>query len=236
LLSIDEQQGVTAMRGSYPENFRSRGQRSQGRDYEDQGRERDSWRDERRFEGDWNQYGSDRNYNQDYDEYEDRDREWNVGPGGQYRGQPRRGGWGGHTGGFGSARGRYLGYQRGSDRDEPRSQYGGGYGGQWREPQRRMQTPKGYTRSDERIREDVCERLAECQFDISNVSVDVKQGKVTLDGSVSERRMKHQIEDIADNCMGVKDVDNKLRIQREGESSGFGESESGSTRSSKREH
>jgi hypothetical protein len=75
--------------------------------------------------------------------------------------------------------------------------------------------PKGYERSDDRIREDVSDRLMyRDDIDSSEVSVAVAAGKVTLDGTVPERRMKHAIEDIAESCGGVKDVDNRIRVQR----------------------
>ncbi|MDR8802283.1 hypothetical protein FEP89_03022 [Burkholderia multivorans] len=78
--------------------------------------------------------------------------------------------------------------------------------------------PKGYTRSDERIREDVCERLAHAlDIDVSDVSVQVSDGRVELDGTVPTRWMKHAIEDIADDCMCVRDVENRVRVKREGE-------------------
>lgn len=75
--------------------------------------------------------------------------------------------------------------------------------------------PKDYTRSDERIREDVCERLTEADdIDASEISVTVKDGVVQLTGSVEERWTKHQAEDIADGCSGVKDVRNEIRVSR----------------------
>ncbi|KWF22737.1 BON domain-containing protein [Burkholderia pseudomultivorans] len=87
-----------------------------------------------------------------------------------------------------------------------------------REALRRRRGPKGYTRSDERIREDVCERLAHAlEIDVSDVSVQVQEGCVTLDGTVPVRWMKHGIEDLADDCLGVRDVDNRVRVRREDE-------------------
>ena len=52
--------------------------------------------------------------------------------------------------------------------------------------------------------------------DAGEVSVEVKDGKVTLEGTVPERRMKHTIEDMAEACSGVNDVENKLRVSRSG--------------------
>lgn len=78
--------------------------------------------------------------------------------------------------------------------------------------------PKGYERSPERLKEDLCERLTEADdVDASEISVSVRDGIVTLEGSVPERRMKHRAEDIADACPGVKDVENRLKVLRPGE-------------------
>lgn len=75
--------------------------------------------------------------------------------------------------------------------------------------------PKGYARSDERIREDLCERLAEDDaIDAGEVTVEVRDGVVTLEGSVEQRWMRHRIEDIAAACHGVGDVANHLRVAR----------------------
>ena len=84
--------------------------------------------------------------------------------------------------------------------------------------QRRYRTgPKGYTRSDERIREDISERLMLADsIDSSEVSVSVKEGRVTLEGTVPTRSMKHAIEDLADHTAGVQDVDNRIRVERPG--------------------
>jgi len=74
--------------------------------------------------------------------------------------------------------------------------------------------PKNYTRSDERIREDISERLWDADdVDASDVSVEVQDGVVTLRGNVAQRWIKHRIEDIADSCGGVKDIRNEIRVQ-----------------------
>jgi hypothetical protein len=92
-----------------------------------------------------------------------------------------------------------------------------GYGG-GRSAQRTM--PKGYKRSDARLHEDICERLSRSGLDVSEVSVSVSDGQVTLEGAVAERYVKHAIEDIADDCMGVEGVDNRIRVQRPGSPAG----------------
>jgi osmotically-inducible protein OsmY len=73
--------------------------------------------------------------------------------------------------------------------------------------------PKGSRRSDERIREDICEALiSEVRVDVSEVTVEVRDGHVTLDGAVPMRRMRYIIEDVAAACRGVNDVDNRIRV------------------------
>lgn len=77
--------------------------------------------------------------------------------------------------------------------------------------------PKGYTRSDDRLREDICERLTFANhLDVSDVSVTVQDGKVTLEGTVPDRRSKHAIEDVVDESWGVREIDNRVRIARQG--------------------
>jgi CBS domain-containing protein len=110
---------------------------------------------------------------------------------------------------------------------------GGGALGDWRSRQGTMgggtsgagrnRGPKGWQRSDERIHDDVCERLAgEPGVDPSDVSVEVRGGNVVLTGSVPDRGMKYRIEDIVDGCSGVTDVDNRLRVSRGGMAGALG--------------
>lgn len=75
--------------------------------------------------------------------------------------------------------------------------------------------PRGYVRSDERIREEICERLADrADLDVDDVSVVVTQGRVTLEGSVPNRQMKHRIDALCDDSAGVREVDNRIRVAR----------------------
>lgn len=75
--------------------------------------------------------------------------------------------------------------------------------------------PKNYQRSDERIREEVCERLTmDHDVDASDVEVTIAESRVTLSGTVPDRHSKRLAEDIAESVVGVKDVDNQLRVAR----------------------
>ncbi len=75
--------------------------------------------------------------------------------------------------------------------------------------------PRGYHRSDERINDDVCERLTQHGgIDASNMNVDVNDGEVTLMGQVPDRRMKRMAESVAESVSGVWDVRNELRVNR----------------------
>jgi len=81
--------------------------------------------------------------------------------------------------------------------------------------------PKGYARSDERIRDDVCEQLYRTpDLDVGDVSVEARNGVVTLEGTVPDRRMKHRIEDLCDQCLGVQDVENRIRVRRQDQGDG----------------
>lgn len=74
--------------------------------------------------------------------------------------------------------------------------------------------PKNYVRSDERIRELICERLIQnLSIDVSDVSIEVQSGRVTLSGTVPDRHMKHAIEDVVDGCWGVDEIENDMRVQ-----------------------
>jgi osmotically-inducible protein OsmY len=74
--------------------------------------------------------------------------------------------------------------------------------------------PKGYRRSDERLREEVSDRLmADDQIDASEIEVTVKDGEVTLTGTVEDRSAKRRAEDIAEQVMGIRDVMNQIRVE-----------------------
>ncbi len=87
-------------------------------------------------------------------------------------------------------------------------------------PDHRGKGPKGYVRSDQRIEEDVCERLADDpDLDASAISVTVENGEVTLAGLVDDRRAKRRAEDCTEAAYGVRHVQNNLRVRPSGPSS-----------------
>lgn len=76
--------------------------------------------------------------------------------------------------------------------------------------------PRGYRRSDARIREDLCDRLTdEDTIDARGISVEVAQGRVTLTGHVGSGRMKRAAGLCAAECAGVAEVRNDLHVRGE---------------------
>jgi len=76
--------------------------------------------------------------------------------------------------------------------------------------------PKDYKRSDERIREDVSDRLEQDAFvDASDITVNVRDGEVTLSGTVGTRDQKRAAEDCVEAVSGVREVHNELRVNRQ---------------------
>jgi osmotically-inducible protein OsmY len=74
--------------------------------------------------------------------------------------------------------------------------------------------PKNYTRSQERIKEDVSDRLSDDSFlDASDIEVQVNGNEVTLSGQVDSRYSKHRAEDLAEDVTGVSHVQNNLRVK-----------------------
>ena len=75
--------------------------------------------------------------------------------------------------------------------------------------------PKGFQRSDDRLRELVSERLEEHDaIDASDIEVAVAGGEVTLTGTVDDRRTKRLAEDVAGSVTGIRDVHNQLKVDR----------------------
>ncbi len=88
-----------------------------------------------------------------------------------------------------------------------------GYGGAEQAPVGKG--PKNYVRSDERMREEICERLAAQPYDWSEVEVHVSDGEATLTGTVRTREIKYVGERIAEGVRGIRDVMNQIRIAQD---------------------
>jgi hypothetical protein len=96
------------------------------------------------------------------------------------------------------------------ERGQPRS-YGTG--------EFRGRGPRGYQRSDERIKEDACQCLTDDpHIDASNIDVSVKEREVILSGTVQSRAEKRHAEDLIENIRGVRDVINSLRVSSDAQS------------------
>jgi osmotically-inducible protein OsmY len=123
----------------------------------------------------------------------------------------------GDYGGYGEPE-RY-GYRRWQDERYEREAFGyDDFADEWDTPsQRRPAGPRNYRREDDRIHDEVCNRLArDDELDVSDVEVRVQEGVVTLEGKVNDRHTKYDIEDIAERVFGVHDVINHIRVQRYG--------------------
>jgi osmotically-inducible protein OsmY len=146
-------------------------------------------------------------------EYGDRTREpyYQRGYEGEYREPYYRGGrWRGEERGFFERAGDEIKSWFGDEEAERRRRADeirkGSYAGRG---------PRGYRRSEERIREDINDRLTDDRYvDASDVEVTVNNGMVTLTGHVDSRDAKRRAEDIVECVSGVTDVSNQLRVER----------------------
>ena len=94
----------------------------------------------------------------------------------------------------------------------------------WLEQQQRVEqgfdpgyvgkAPKGYKRDDDRIKEDICDLLIATGFDWSEIEVLVREGEVSITGTVPSRVMKLLVEQICDHVPGVRDISNLLKVKR----------------------
>src|SRR5207253_1498766 len=97
------------------------------------------------------------------------------------------------------------------------------------DPDHRGHGPRGYRRSDERISDEIHQRLTDDPWlDASNIEVEVKGGEVTLNGRVDNREAKHRAERLIEELSGVSHVQNNLRVDARagltGAGRGFGSS------------
>jgi osmotically-inducible protein OsmY len=171
--------------------------------------------------GDWSRgpardYGRERGgafWNSDADDRRDWEynrRSWSGGDHGRGRGNEERSFW-----------------ERASD--EVSSWFGDDDAGRRRrQDQHRGRGPRNYTRSGDRIREDVSDRLTDdWRVDATEIEVTVSGTEVTLTGTVTSRDQRRRAEDIAESVSGVTHVQNNLRVKHPDQSqSGSGTSTS----------
>ena len=82
------------------------------------------------------------------------------------------------------------------------------------EGKHRGKGPKNYARSDERIRDDVNDRLTDDSWlNAQDIDVEVQDREVTLSGHVLSREDKRRAEVLAENVSGVNHVQNNLRVK-----------------------
>src|ERR1041385_3826446 len=143
-------------------------------------------------------------------------------------GQTGRGyGYGNRYGeGYAGERGYEDRYDRGEERgwwDRTSDEISSWFGDQEAERRRQMDRqraelrgrgPKNYRRSDERIKEDVNDRLGDGYLDATEIEVAVSNAEVTLTGTVQTRSDKRRAEDIAESVSGVSNVENRLRVKQ----------------------
>lgn len=86
----------------------------------------------------------------------------------------------------------------------------------WHWPEYMGRGPRGYRRPDERILEDVCDRLTvDPRIDATDIDVRVAEGLVTLAGYVRSRDEKWWAEEVAEGVTGVRDLTNEIRVAPE---------------------
>jgi hypothetical protein len=146
---------------------------------------------------------------------------WWGGQGGQggqnwWGGQP---GWWGGQGGqggqnwWGGQPGWWSGGQSGFFAGSPAS--GGGAGSITAPGPFTGRGPQGYRRPDERVYEEACELLTHAgNIDAAGVTVQVKNGAVTLTGSVPDKFQKRAAQDLVEMVPGVSSVNDQLAVKQ----------------------
>jgi osmotically-inducible protein OsmY len=221
-------------RRDYSESFENEDRPFPGRERGQFGGQYEDWEQPRRFGSESGREGG-RWGQGEQSEWQQPSRRFGT-PRNEWQSQPQRYGRFGEGGGYfdeGSRygeSGRYERFGEGGFDESRRQRFGsessdfGGERGSWGGLGRRSESgqfagrgPKNYRRSDQRIQEEVCDRLtSDPQVDASEIQVSVKDGEITLEGTVGERRMKRLAEDCAESVAGVNQVHNRLRVEEEG--------------------
>ena len=112
------------------------------------------------------------------------------------------------------------GITRGGNDFEVRRKHSIDVGG-FRDPERpgihRGKGPRDYRRRDERVVEDINDRLCDNPYiDASEIDIHVAQGNVVLSGTVEDRQSKRLAEDIIESVSGVQNIENTLKVRKRG--------------------
>lgn len=92
--------------------------------------------------------------------------------------------------------------------------------------------PKNYKRSDDRIREDVSDRLTDDPYvNAAEIEVSAANSEVTLNGSIDNREQRRIAELIAEHVSGVSHVQNNLRVKSQQQGQGQGPGQGASSQS-----
>lgn len=206
----DNQRHQQQSRGQYQDrdDHRSRGQQGRGgpQDWEQGNYGQEGY--------DQDNYGQGNSGQQNYGQGQRRDRNQDGWSGDRNQDDPgyAQGGQGGYQrGNYGGSGYQQSGNQGGSSWGQGGSMQRGNDDGQ----SHRGRGPKNYQRSDDRIREDVSDRLSDDHdVDASDIDVSVSDREVTLSGEVDSKQAKRHAEDCADSCSGVEHVQNNLRVKK----------------------
>lgn len=107
-----------------------------------------------------------------------------------------------------------AGFQSDFGSSQRATRYGFGREGYSESGSHRGKGPKGYARSDDRLKEVICEKLTDDpMIDASEISIEVTGQIVKLTGTVDDRSTKYEVEELVERCGGVKDIDNQLRVR-----------------------
>ena len=143
-------------------------------------------------------YGN--NYRDRYEKRSDRNSDWDRDRGGYSHTNKNRDWWDRATDEVAS----WFGDDDAERRREVDKRYG----------PHRGKGPKGYRRSDERIKDDVNDRLSDDSFiDASEIEVTCEDCEIVLTGTVDTKEEKRRAEDIAERVSGVKNVENRLKVK-----------------------
>ncbi len=93
--------------------------------------------------------------------------------------------------------------------------------------------PKGYERSDSRIKDDLNDAFADhSSLDPSDIEISVSSGTVVLKGMVDSKWAKRASEDLAESVSGVKNVENHIHVKSQSKDSSSTTGKSSSSQSS----